>query len=217
MPVHVTRHARLDAIRLVVAWVVVVAGVLLVGTALTGPLDGSVGGADNHVERWLAARRSGPLTTVAQAVSLLGETWTEVVLAPVLLLLVWRWLRQARPVVFLAAACLGEITAYLVVVSLVSRPRPPVLLLDPGLEPLHSFPSGHVAAAMATYGGMAVLLLVRGAGRWRRLSIPLLTVPFLVGLARLYLGVHHPTDVATSVGFMTAWLGAAFLVLLRGP
>ena len=117
MPVHVTRRARVDAVRLFVAWVAVVAAVLLVGSALTGPLDGSVGGADNHVERWLAARRSAPLTTVAQALSLLGETWTEVVLAPLLLLVVWRWLRQARPVAFLAVACLGEITAYLVVVS----------------------------------------------------------------------------------------------------
>lgn len=205
----------MDAARLVVAWAVIVLAVLALGTVLTGPLDGSVGAADDDTVRWLAARRTAPLTAVAQAVSLLGETWTEVVLAPVLLLVVWRWLRHVRPVVFLAAACVGELAAYLVVVSLVSRPRPPVPRLDAGLEPLHSFPSGHVAAAMATYGGLAVLLRLRGGDRWRWLSIPLVAVPILVALARLYLGVHHPTDVATSIVFMAAWLAAAYLVLLR--
>ena len=213
-----TTHRRRDAVRLSLAWALLVAALVLVGAALTGPLAGSVGAADNDVERSLAAHRSADLTGVAQGASLLGETVTQLALVPVLLLVVWWWLRQARPVVFLAVVALGEIAAYLLTVSVVSRPRPPVPLLDPGLEPLHSYPSGHVAAAMATYGGMAVLCWTFGTSPWRRLSAVLLLAPPLVALARLYLGVHHPTDVLVSLVFMTAWLTVTAAVLLvRSP
>jgi membrane-associated phospholipid phosphatase len=208
---------RRDAARLLLAWTLLVAVVLLVGAALTGPLAGTVGVADNDFERSLAAHRSAGLSGAAQGASLLGETTTQLALVPVLLLVVWWWLRKARPVVFLAVVAAGELSAYLLTVSIVSRPRPPVPLLDAGLEPLHSYPSGHVAAAMATYGGMAVLCWTFGTGPWRRLSTVLLVAPPAVAVARLYLGVHHPTDVLVSLVFMAAWLAVAAAVLLVPP
>jgi undecaprenyl-diphosphatase len=70
---------------------------------------------------------------------------------------------------------------------------------------------------MATYGGVAVLVWLYARGPWRWLSPVLVAAPVLVALARLYLGAHHPTDVVTSIAFMTAWLAAAWAVLLRGP
>lgn len=206
------------AARLLLAWSLLAAAVILVGAALTGPLAGSVGAADNDVERWLASHRSTSLTTVAQSVSLLGDTTTQLVLVPLLLLVSWWWLRQVRPVVFLAVAAVGELAAYLLTVSIVSRARPPVPLLDAGLEPLHSYPSGHVAAAMATYGGLAVLCRTFGNDLWRRLSVVLLLAPPVVASARLYLGVHHPTDVLVSLVFMSVWLAVtASVLLVRSP
>ncbi len=205
------------AARLFLAWALLLTLVNLVGLALTGPLVDSVGVADNDVERSLADHRSASLTAVAQGVSLLGETATQLVLVPVLLVVAWRWLRRAEPVVFLAVVALGELAGYLLTVSIVSRPRPPVPLLDPGLEPLHSYPSGHVGAAMATYGGLAVLCWIFGTDPWRRLSAVLLLAPPLVALARLYLGVHHPTDVLVSLVFMSAWLAVCASVLLISP
>jgi undecaprenyl-diphosphatase len=204
------------AARLVAAWMLIFTVVILVGVALTGPLAASVGVVDNDVERSLAGHRSTSLTALAQAASLLGETITQLVLVPVLLLLAWWWLHRLAPVVFLGVAAVGELSGYLLTVSIVSRPRPPVPLLDPGLDPLHSYPSGHVAAAMATYGGLAVVCWTFGTGPWRRLSAVLLLAPPLVALARLYLGVHHPTDVLVSLVFMSAWLAVtASVVLMR--
>jgi len=205
---------RRIAALLLLAWALLVTVVILVGAALTGPLVDSVGEADNDIERSLAGHRSTSLTAVAQGISLLGETATQLVLVPVLLLVAWWWLRRAKPVVFLAVAAVGEVAGYLLTVSVVSRPRPPVPLLDPGLEPLHSYPSGHVAAAMATYGGLAVLCWTFGPNPWRRLSAGLVLAPPLVALARLYLGVHHPTDVLVSLVFMLAWLAVTASVLL---
>jgi membrane-associated phospholipid phosphatase len=206
-----------DAVRLLLAWVLIVGVVIAVGFALTGPLHTSVGVADNNLERSLASHRTAGLTDGAQAVSLMGETVTQVILVPVLLIGTWLVLRLTRPVVFLAVAAAGEIAAYLVTVSIISRPRPPVRLLDPGLEPLHSYPSGHVAAAMATYGGLAVLTWTYGGDRRRWLSGLLALAPPLVAVGRLYLGVHHPTDVLVSLAFMSAWLATAGAILLQPP
>jgi membrane-associated phospholipid phosphatase len=200
---------------LFLGWGLVLAAMVAAGMALTGPLKGWVGVDDNSVERWLSAHRSGWLTDAADVVSQLGETLTVLLLGPVLLLVIWLWTRQIRPVIFLMASLLGEVAAYLVTVSIVSRPRPPVAILDPGLDPNHSYPSGHVAAAVALYGGTAVLLCLSCANRLRLLSIPLVMLPPLVGIARLYLGAHHPSDVIASITFMSAWLAITRAVLLK--
>ena len=90
------------------------------------------------------------------------------------------------------------------------RRRPPVDILDRGLVPDHSFPSGHVATAVVAYGGL-FLLTVAYVAAARRLALPLLLLPVVVLLSRLYQGAHHLTDVLTSVGYASLWL----LVLAR--
>jgi membrane-associated phospholipid phosphatase len=213
------RYAVLRAAQILLAWGLIVSIQIAVGELLVGPLRGSVGAGDNDAERWFAGHRSGTLTHLAQAVTLLGETWTVATLGPALLLVTWLWLREIRAVVYLASAIVGEVAAYLLTVTLVSRPRPPVPLLDPGLDPNHSYPSGHVGAAMAMYGGLAVLVWVFRRSRWRMLSVALLALPPMVAIARLYLGAHHPSDVVASLIFISGWLSAAAAIVLSqgGP
>lgn len=85
---------------------------------------------------------------------------------------------------------------------LFARPRPDIvpLLVTPTT---YSFPSGHVAVALAIYGTLAVLL-------WRRArrasAVSLCAVIALVALSRIYLGVHYPSDVLGSLTLGIPWL-----------
>jgi undecaprenyl-diphosphatase len=92
----------------------------------------------------------------------------------------------------LALAFAVELTVFKSAKRLFSRPRPFVclpqvtMLVIPPDE--FSFPSGHTAAAfvVATVVGLGVTGML----------VPLTAVAMLIGLSRVYLGVHYPSDVA---------------------
>lgn len=72
--------------------------------------------------------------------------------------------------------------------------------------PTSSFPSGHTAAAVALYGGIAILAL-RVYGRRRAAltgAVVLWCIPVIVGLSRLYRGMHYPSLAGALTGGL--WL-----------
>ncbi len=89
----------------------------------------------------------------------------------------------------------------------VDRVRP--ALAEPGLTaigtipPDASLPSGHAATAAAAAGVVALL--------HPRLRVPLVALVAAIGLSRVYLGVHYPSDVLAGValGAAVAWIVVA--------
>lgn len=211
-----TSTARREAARtLALVWIVVVLGVLGVGWLLTGPLVSVVDPWDDGVARWLEDHRTADLDTAAAAGSAIADTIVGVAIAVVVGLAGSWWQRSWRPFVYFAVLVGGYLALYLVVTHFVPRDRPPVEILDPGLVPDHSFPSGHVATSIVVYGGI-VLWVAAVAPRWRRWVWPLLLAPLVVAPSRLYQGAHHPTDVMTSLVSATIWvLAVAHLLLPR--
>lgn len=210
-----TARARLrDAATVLLAWAILLAAVLAVGWLLTHPLASSVEPWDDDASRWFADQRDGDLTGPARAVTLLGETPVGTAVAAVAAGAASLWQRSLRPALFLALVLAGTGAVYGVATVLVSRQRPPVRILDPGLVPDDSYPSGHVATAIAVYGGTAVLVwwLAPRARPW--IWVPAL-VPVLVALSRLYEGAHHVTDVLASVCYASAWLAVVSTAFYR--
>jgi membrane-associated phospholipid phosphatase len=210
----VTDPARRAAARtLGTTWVAVVVGALAVGRLITGPLSSVVEPPDDRFVRWLATHRTPGLDTAAAAGSHVADTIVGVALALVVALVAARARRSWRPVVYFTVLVVGYLVLYLVVTHLVPRDRPPVEILDPGLVPDHSYPSGHMATAILVYGGIA-LWAGRVRPAWRRWTWPLFLVPLVVAPSRLYQGAHHLTDVLASVVFATVWLLVVSRVLL---
>jgi undecaprenyl-diphosphatase len=111
---------------------------------------------------------------------------------------------------FVALAPVVESAAYRATTHVVDRQRPDVVRLD-DLAADHSYPSGHTAAAVAVYCGLAFLVTRRAStGRARVACWAAATVLVaLVAGARMYRGMHHPIDVVAG-----ALLGAGALVVM---
>jgi undecaprenyl-diphosphatase len=79
-----------------------------------------------------------------------------------------------------------------------------------------SFPSGHSANAMMTYGAIAMILV---ADRRKRMwsSFAALIVVLVVGLSRIMLGVHWPSDVVAGWSFGLLWALILVRVAERAP
>lgn len=210
-------EARRTAVRtLATAWVLLVLGVLAVGWLITGPLESVVDPWDDSVERWIAERRTAGLDTAAAIGSRIADTIVGVTLAAVIALAAWRWLNSKRSLVYYGVLVVGTLVLYLIVTHFISRDRPPVRILDPGLVPDHSFPSGHVATSIVVYAATGVFLWITQPS-WRRWTWPLFVVPLAVIPSRLYQGAHHPTDVLTSAVFASIWVAVVARVVLSVP
>ena len=197
----------------VVAWVVICAAVVGWGWLLTHPLASSVNPTDNHIARWFAGERRASLNDYADLGTLLGETVIGASAFTVVGLVVSLVRRTWRPIILVAILEAGIGGFYLVATTLITRDRPPVKILDAGLDPHASFPSGHTATALVFCVGTLVLIWTYfRRARWWFTWLPLLPVGTV--LARLYQGAHHLTDVLTSVVYASVWLAVVAAVLL---
>ncbi|MCX5308853.1 MULTISPECIES: diacylglycerol kinase family protein [Streptomyces] len=197
------------------------ASVAGLGLLVTGPLAGRWPlSAEDDVNRALADRRGDLATALSDAVSLLAGTESVIALAlvAVLALLLVPRVRRWRDAVFLAGAVAAQSAVFLFVTTVVGRARPDVPHLD-AAPPTSSFPSGHVGAATALFGGLAVLAAGRLRGARRGLVVGLLLlVPPAVAVSRVYRGMHHPSDVL--VGLLNGGctlLVMAYALLLSAP
>jgi membrane-associated phospholipid phosphatase len=117
-----------------------------------------------------------------------------VVIAIILRLTLHRW----REPLFLAAAVTAQALVFFFATLAIDRSRPQVPHMDKS-PPTSSYPSGHTSAAFALYVGLALVLALlfrRTALKW--LCWLLVLVPLSVALARMYRGMHHPSDVVAS-------------------
>ncbi len=148
-------------------------------------------------------RRRPALNSIMRGATRIGDGYVWGIIAGLL----WLIAPSGHKVVLqLAAAFAIELSVYKVVKARFSRPRPFAMIPDltnlvvPPDE--FSFPSGHTAAAFV----MVAVLGIHSAG----VGLLLLPVAMLIGVSRVYLGVHYPTDVLAGAALgvasgLTGW------------
>ncbi len=166
---------------------------------------------DNQVDVMLAHHRTGTLDTASYVMSGIADLFAiPAVVAVTVLVAAAR--RHWRIAAFVLASITVEAATYRVTSMVIERHRPFVHRLD-DLPVMQSYPSGHVAASVAVFIGVALILSSRyrsGAFRSVVWTIALL-IPPLVALSRMYRGMHHPTD--TIAGLLIG-IGALLVALL---
>lgn len=155
------------------------------------------------VHGWTA----GWLTRVATDISYLAGS--ELVLwltAAAMIALVW--VRDWRGAAALGLAVATTQVGVAIAKVLIARPRPTadIAIADPTGW---SFPSGHSASAVALYVTLGLIATTTWRLKPRRAPVFALagTIVLLVGLSRVYLGAHYPTDV------LAGWLTGGVVVV----
>jgi len=164
----------------------------------------------------------GPLDTLMLACTRWGDVLPMAVVSAgiVLLLLLVRRTKEARYLVFGAG---GGLLLNVLLKELFHRARPgaDLVYLLPSLSSL-SFPSGHTMGTTSVVGSLAVILHIVKAPRVVRLASILLGAAAIVGvgLSRVYLGAHYPSDVLGGFLAAAAWVsvvtGSMYPRLLPG-
>lgn len=142
------------------------------------------------------------LDALAVFLSFIGNTWPMVGAGLVGLGLLVRQGQRGQAWVF-GLSVGGSMLLTQLIKALVLRPRP-ALWLSISPEHTFSFPSGH---AMDTAALATALVFLCGRSRWRN-SVWLLAPLFslAVGWARMYLGVHYPSDVLAGWSAAVGWV-----------
>ncbi|UZW55916.1 phosphatase PAP2 family protein [Sphingobium sp. JS3065] len=142
-----------------------------------------------------------PVTWIMQLASTIGGTAGRLALLGACFVGLWR---GARPRAFwLLWTVIGGTLLNLALKQVFAAPRPDLL---PHLDLVHSysFPSGHAAGNMIFFGALAIL-----AGRGSAYAGAALAIA-LIGISRVWLGVHWPSDV------LAGWIeGLGWLALCR--
>jgi undecaprenyl-diphosphatase len=131
-------------------------------------------------------------------------------IALVLLLLV---IRRWREALFTGCAFAGSALLNLATKHAFQRDRPS-LWESVAPESTFSFPSGHAMGSMTL---AMTLCLLAWPTRWRwPVTVTALVFVLLVGLSRIYLGVHYPSDIIGGWTAGMAWVVGVYLVIYRG-
>ncbi len=169
---------------------------------------------DTTILLWLHRHSNATIDNVMLNITYLGDPEFVVVLVTISFsLLLWYKRYWAARILFLT--CLGAVILNQGLKLVFVRPRPQ-LWSQLIVEHTYSYPSGHALGSAVLYGFLAVLV-VREYPRYRMgiYSITILLVA-AIGLSRLYLGVHYPTDIIAGYAVGIPWLSACVKLLQIG-
>jgi len=161
---------------------------------------------DVAVLEWMGTIRRPWLTDVMLFFTFIGNGAIEVPLALLATYVMWRIGRPLCAKRYVLAALSAEVV-YAILKPSFQRDRPRIIerLADAGW---YSYPSGHAMLAPVIYGFALILLAksVRSRSARSALLLMAMTIPPLIALSRVYLGVHYPSDVVGALFLGNAWV-----------
>ena len=160
---------------------------------------------------WFSHQRTQQLNEISIVLSYLGGI-------PFVLFLMAFWciyarlFKQYKQTTFIWVGILGSFSLAWILKFLISRPRPP--------ENYHlvdvfgsSFPSGH--AAYATALGCLAIYVYSQSKKYRVILFFSIIWMVVMGISRVYLGVHYPSDVLAGWGTSLIYISIIYLIFIK--
>lgn len=149
------------------------------------------------------------LTTIMKFFSFIGDTIPVIILTLVSLFFLYKVLNHRVELVLFLAVMLGANLLFLTLKMFFQRVRPDLHRLAEATN--YSFPSGHATIAFALYGALTFLLWRHIHTSFKRTVHIIVSsiVILLIGISRIYLGVHYPSDILAGYFISAFWLTLA--------
>jgi undecaprenyl-diphosphatase len=190
-------------------WLIVAAASLILFAWLSAEvLDRQSLAFDFAVRIAVHRQSTSVLTFLMRGLSVLGSA--EVMFPLVLVTLaVMAGIGVRRHAILLVGTLTGAAVLELALKLAFHRTRPQPFF-DYPLPDTYAFPSGHAMIALCFYTALAWILSSRLAKRWSRVAVWTVAglLIGLIGLSRIYLGVHYPSDVLGGYAAGMVWMAS---------
>ena len=164
---------------------------------------------DSTVINFIQGLESPVITSFMKIITFLGSSVFIILLSISILYFLYKVLNHRSELILFIAALIGSNILCVLLKLFFHRARPDLhrLIEISG----YSFPSGHATNAMTVYGILTFILWrnIRTKSGRSLLIITSLIMILLIGISRIYLGVHFPSDVIA--GYFTGgfWISTA--------
>ena len=191
-------------LELLIGFVIAIAAMFFFGWFADEMRDGDTRRFDETVRAFVHSLATPFLTEVMRFASFLGSTLFLILLGLAVFGILY-YLKRRRAAVLFAVATIGA-TVLLVSLKLAFKRVRPEPFFDTILPASFSFPSGHSLASFSFYLTVAALITTRIKNPVYKILIWIFAAALvlLIGISRIYLGVHYPSDVVAGfvVGFI---------------
>ncbi len=183
---------------------------LFVFFGVTGQLHiGALADFDESISNFIFGNRDPFMTSLMKVITEFGNVYVYLAGPPIIFFSLYgsdkHWRRSVEAVVVVISAFL--LNTFLKLYFVRPRPDQELRLIDLSMES-YSYPSGHSMTAIAFYGFIIYLVIHYGKSKWLKFvaSIFLSFMVMAVGISRIYLGAHYPSDVLAGFAAGLFWL-----------
>lgn len=154
-------------------------------------LTSNISAFDNAIYKFIISFKSDTLTDILKIISFLASTKVIIIFNIIIAIIVLISKRTNMLLITISSISSGVINN--LVKYIIKRDRPFGIALVQ--ENFYSFPSGHSMISVLFYG-MIIYMLIEHNFKYKKILIPLISIYILlVGISRIYLGVHFASDV----------------------
>ncbi|GGG58283.1 phosphatase PAP2 family protein [Paenibacillus radicis (ex Gao et al. 2016)] len=179
-----------------------------IGFALIAVLIGknNIEWFDSQIITFVQHWESPWLTSVMKGFSLIGAGTLNVIITILIMIMLYFVFKHRWELLFLIGVIVGSALLNVVLKAIFHRARPTLHRLADATG--YSFPSGHSMAAFALYGVLCFLLWKHARTALTRtlLIVGGIVMIAAIGISRIYLGVHYPSDVIGGYLASGTWL-----------
>ena len=205
-PANKKRFLQFLSLSLALGLATAIGALIFFGWLADEALEGDARAFDDATRAAVHQLASPLLTAIMRGFSFVGST-IALTIGTIFVVVRFAMRKWKREAILFALTMIGAGLLNITLKLAFRRPRPvPFFNLSP--PETYSFPSGHSLTSAVFFGALAAILTARIRSRRVQAAIWIVSTAMflLIGLSRIYLGVHYTTDVIAGFAAALIWI-----------